>query len=681
MTRPESTAYLFLLERPSLATRREAAKRLRELGMTVVAQFGAVALEALVTKDQLQAADELGLFAARLKGPMTAEHLEKLSDEQRLIVDQWNSRFSAEYRKLEDDRTHEGKSWGDPGLSPPSPYSGIGSEDFKDLVSRYEERTGEKIAPTPKRRRKGAPDEDDDADQAAGAKAFVAYERALAKQYGDPTLAYHLARLAYRLEPGWRDVIARLPEGLLAELIKAFFSEAACWEMTGEMAVGIVFVESSRANGPKFSAGDRAAICQKILDGQSWLAGEHPDGNLSWVYDFQFVTIDVANGSGDPDEAYWRDPAMGLVSYNGHSYTAAWSGVAAYREDMRAANLSAHAMAIFVTPYANSWHAYAGDGRITLANKNNWGGWGQGTIDRIVAHETSHLFGAADEYTGSGTPCSSCETVHGCDKIPNGNCGACSHPHQDCVMDGNSKRLCGYTRGQIGWSTLFVETTTGDVLWAGTDDDVWVDIGDREFVLDTSDFDDRERNAREGYPIWSPRLRRQDIKRILIRKSPDGSAGGWRLHGVRVWFQGELVCEDAGIDKWLEDDDRTWVGCAAPRTTLVNRLQVKVTTGDVRWAGTDDDVTLTLAARDWDLDNDNHDDFERGHTDTFDLDPGTGLYLEDIHGIRIHKSPDGIAGGWRLKGVETIVNGSTIYDNQSIDKWLEDDDRTWSASL
>jgi len=88
-------------------------------------------------------------------------------------------------------------------------------------------------------------------------------------------------------------------------------------------------------------------------------------------------------------------------------------------------------------------------------------------------------------YTRSGTPCSSCDTLHGCDNIPNGNCGACAHPRQTCVMDANSHRLCGYTRGHIGWADLFVETTTADEQWAGTDDDVWIDIGDREFVLDT----------------------------------------------------------------------------------------------------------------------------------------------------------------------------------------------------
>jgi hypothetical protein len=249
---------------------------------------------------------------------------------------------------------------------------------------------------------------------------------------------------------------------------------------------------------------------------------------------------------------------MGLVSYNGNTYTANWSGIADYREDMRTANRSAHAFVIFVTPYANSWHAYASGGRITLANKNNWGGWGRNTIDMITAHETSHLFGAADEYTGSGTPCSSCGTLHGCDQIPNGNCGSCAHPQQDCVMDANQRRLCGYSRGQIGWATIFVETTTADEQWAGTDDDVWFDIGDRQFVLDTPNHDDRERGNREGYALWAQGLQKADIKRIMIRKSPDGFAGGWKLKGVQVIVNGGTVYNNQSINKWLEDDDRTW---------------------------------------------------------------------------------------------------------------------------
>ena len=670
----ERTSSLLLLRNPSTAARQEAVRQLREMGVAVVAQFGGVAIEVLATRDQAEAIANLGMFASRLRGPMKTEHLEKLSAEQRQIVTIWNARFAPSYRKLKDDDTNVGKAWSDEDRREPLPYTAIGPEAFIELVGKYEERTKKKLLPPEPRTKKGKPQRPMSADD------FRKFEKRLADAYKNPTLAYHLARLLQRLDRRYESVLLRLPPELLQEIFELFFAEAVCWRMTGEMSVGIVFVESSRSGGPKFSNSERTDICNEILGGHSWLTSEHPEGNLSWVYDIQMIKIDVANGSGDPQEDYWRDPAMGLVNYNGNTYAAAWSGIADYREDMRVANRSAHAFVIFVTPYANSWYAYASSGRITLANKDNWAGWGRGTIDMITAHETSHLFGSSDEYTGSGTPCSSCDTLHGCAQIPNGNCGACAHPRQDCVMDRNSRRLCAYTRGQIGWATLFVETTTADETWAGTDDTVWVDIGDRQFELDTANHDDRERGNREGYAIWSPDLRRADIKRVLIRKSPDGFAGGWKLKRVRVWFGGSLICDQNNINRWLEDDHRWWVGCINDRS-LVSSLTVKITTADVSWAGTDDDVTVTLAGRSWNLDNESHDDFERGDTNTFALDPQTSFYSSDIHSVRIHKSPDGFAGGWKLKGVEVIVNGTSIYNNQSINRWLEDDDRTWSASI
>lgn len=670
----ERTSSLLLLRNPSTAARQEAVRQLREMGVAVVAQFGGVAIEVLATRDQAEAIANLGMFASRLRGPMKTEHLEKLSAEQRQIVAIWNARFAPSYRKLKDDDTNVGKAWSDEDRREPLPYTAIGPEAFIELVRKYEERTKKKLLPPEPRTKKGKPQRPMSADD------FRKFEKRLADAYKNPTLAYHLARLLQRLDRRYESVLLRLPPELLQEIFELFFAEAGCWRMTGEMSVGIVFVESSRSGGPKFSNSERTDICNEILGGHSWLTSEHPEGNLSWVYDIQMIKIDVANGSGDPQEDYWRDPAMGLVNYNGNTYAAAWSGIADYREDMRVANRSAHAFVIFVTPYANSWYAYASSGRITLANKDNWAGWGRGTIDMITAHETSHLFGSSDEYTGSGTPCSSCDTLHGCAQIPNGNCGACAHPRQDCVMDRNSRRLCAYTRGQIGWATLFVETTTADETWAGTDDTVWIDIGDRQFELDTANHDDRERGNREGYAIWSPDLRRADIKRVLIRKSPDGFAGGWKLKRVRVWFGGSLICDQNNINRWLEDDHRWWVGCINDRS-LVSSLTVKITTADVSWAGTDDDVTVTLAGRSWNLDNESHDDFERGDTNTFALDPQTSFYSSDIHSVRIHKSPDGFAGGWKLKGVEVIVNGTSIYNNQSINRWLEDDDRTWSASI
>jgi hypothetical protein len=119
------TPYLFLLRQPSPAAQHEAARQLKELGATVVAQFKSVAIEALVTGDQATAASAFGIFSARLKGPMKSEHLEKLTAEQRAIVDLWNARFAAGYRKLKADLTHVGKPWSAPGLKEPMPFTAI----------------------------------------------------------------------------------------------------------------------------------------------------------------------------------------------------------------------------------------------------------------------------------------------------------------------------------------------------------------------------------------------------------------------------------------------------------------------------------------------------------------------------------------------------------------------------
>lgn len=679
--------YLFLLSQQTAETRKEAIKKLKELGMTVTILHGTVAIEALGNADQAKKSAESGIFILMLDQPANEEALNKLDKKQRQIVEIWSARFSPEYSRLKEDKSKAGKPWESKKMKQPFPYTAIPMEDFVRMVHEYEKRTGKILTPkkTEKKRRM-TPQE------------LVEYERTLTKIYGDPTIAYHLARLAYRLSPEWYDVIKNLPKDLLDKICETYISVCpapappapACWEMTGIVSVGIVFVESSLPNGPKFGTSERANIQNRITDGLSWLSTQHPQHNLSWLYDVQNISINVPNGnlnccSGEDIEfleSAWRDPAMGAVTYNGNTYSASWSGIGDYRNDMNAANFTNYAFVIFVTPYANCWHGYAGGYRIVLAKNSpdydNWGGWGVQTVNMIAAHEAAHLFGAADEYKED--PCTSCTTSHGCDNILNSNCAECAKPLQDCMMDQNSQRVCPFTRGQIGWSKLFVMLNTADQTWAGTDDDVRLDIGDGSYVLDTPGHDDREKGYRDGYSLYISGLQQSQIKRFLIRKSEDSMTGGWKLKRVRGWYEGTLICDVDNIDQWLEDDYRIWVGCIQDQN-LVNTLTIKISTADVRWAGTDDDVRITLDGHSWNLDNSWHNDFERGNTDTFKLDPGTGFYRDTIHSVKIHKSSDGVAGGWKLKGVEVIVNGTTLYNNQSINKWLEDDDRDWSASF
>jgi hypothetical protein len=190
-----------------------------------VAQYGNVAIEVLATADQADAAADIGLFQGRLKGAMGREQLGQLDDEQRRVVTVWNARFSRGYRRLERDRTVRGVSWGAGGedREPPLPFTPLDPEDFLALAARYEAESGERIRPQERPRGKGQISEVMTPDD------FVEYERRLVAHYTDEQLAYHLARLAYRLGPRYYEVIARLPDGLIELIWEWLFPEAACW--------------------------------------------------------------------------------------------------------------------------------------------------------------------------------------------------------------------------------------------------------------------------------------------------------------------------------------------------------------------------------------------------------------------------------------------------------------------
>ena len=57
----------------------------------------------------------------------------------------------------------------------------------------------------------------------------------------------------------------------------------------------------------------------------------------------------------------------------------------------------------------------------------------------------------------------------------------------------------------------------------------------------------------------------------------------------------------------------------------------------------------------------------------------SGLTVGDITQVGIEKSPDRLAGGWKLGGVKLFVNGRVRYDNTHVDRWLEDNHRVWTA--
>lgn len=131
----------------------------------------------------------------------------------------------------------------------------------------------------------------------------------------------------------------------------------------------------------------------------------------------------------------------------------------------------------------------------------------------------------------------------------------------------------------------------------------------------------------------------------------------------------------------------TWIRSVptAHRASMpVTSMTVRIETGDRRLAGTDDNVFLSIGRHRFSLDKRLYDDFERGDDDTYSVPIGSatrdGLTIGDISRVSSEKGRDGPAGGWFLRGVTLTVNGRTFVRDRSINRWLENARRTWTAA-
>lgn len=123
----------------------------------------------------------------------------------------------------------------------------------------------------------------------------------------------------------------------------------------------------------------------------------------------------------------------------------------------------------------------------------------------------------------------------------------------------------------------------------------------------------------------------------------------------------------------------------------VTSIIVEIRTGDETFAGTDDPIHLFIGGRDLNLDNPNNDDFERNHTDVFEIPiDDLEFNLETIKAvgrIGVIKTGDSyFGGGWLFRGIKIWLNSQNsdpIYANDSINRWLDGDiqERSWHTNL
>ena len=215
--------------------------------------------------------------------------------------------------------------------------------------------------------------------------------------------------------------------------------------------------------GLALNATEKGNIMSEVLEGLVFLASAEPSANVSFVYDWQDIAVDVPPGAGDDYEDFeapWRNAALAAMGY-----AASREGSVDYVNALRANGQTDWAYVAYFTKYSLHHFAYAGDERVVMHYNND--GWGPGSINQVFAHETCHIFGAADEYGD----CDCGGSGHF--DVPNNNCKNCTSMQVDCLMNANTLKLCTWSRAQIGWSSW--ERIAGSLKYVsvGADGAVW----------------------------------------------------------------------------------------------------------------------------------------------------------------------------------------------------------------
>jgi hypothetical protein len=221
--------------------------------------------------------------------------------------------------------------------------------------------------------------------------------------------------------------------------------------MTGRIAVGLVVVSGPSQYGVDFSESNVDTVFSQVLAGVDFLAGANPEVGLAFTLELNVVPITVQPQSGECEsyescESVWRNPALGVLGYSPSR-----AGSVEYAEALQAQPNVDWGYVAYFTKYPVKHFAYASSERLVMEYSND--GWGPSNIHRVFAHETGHIFGAADEYGDC-----ECGGSYGYFGTPNNNCVNCDGEHFKCLMDANELVLCTWSRRQIGWNAWSVQT-------------------------------------------------------------------------------------------------------------------------------------------------------------------------------------------------------------------------------
>ncbi|GMH36686.1 hypothetical protein BSKO_04559 [Bryopsis sp. KO-2023] len=217
---------------------------------------------------------------------------------------------------------------------------------------------------------------------------------------------------------------------------------------------------------------------------------------------------------------------------------------------------------------------------------------------------------------------------------------------------------------------------TGKMKGAGTDANVFVQLfGDQrqsaKILLKARGKSDFERGQRDEFEIECKDLR--ELTKLRIGHDNKGLASSWNLSHVDVICgnTAQQVIFPAGC--WLSKEKGLEVDLypvGAPGARSANRYRICIITSDVRGAGTDASVFLKLLGQsgeseDLRMDDSSGNPFERGQTDSFDVDSNN---LGDLKSLQIWQDGGGLGSDWKL----SMVSVTDLGANRTWYFWCDD---------
>ncbi|KAG1672531.1 hypothetical protein FOA52_002840, partial [Chlamydomonas sp. UWO 241] len=216
-----------------------------------------------------------------------------------------------------------------------------------------------------------------------------------------------------------------------------------------------------------------------------------------------------------------------------------------------------------------------------------------------------------------------------------------------------------------------VNVFTSDIRGAGTDANVFIEIhGDKAFVgatkLETR-ANNFERGAIDQFEVVGSDV--GIIEKIVIGHDNSGLGAAWHCAQVEVFHPVLQQMLTFPCDEWLQYDSKKGGADNCKRKLLTGAAaawggfvtyKVMVKTSDIRGAGTDSDVFLTIMGPKGDtgeqeLDASGRDDFERGKLDHFVI---KGPDVGEPDRIKIRSDGSGLGDAWHLEKIDVISSAT-----------------------